>query len=56
MIRFTLVKIPTHQPIEHTESLRLIPNLWVYRPADAEETVQAWLAAMKRLNGRVQSS
>lgn len=42
---------PTHQPIEHTESLRLIPNLWVYRPADAEETVQAWLAAMKRLNG-----
>lgn len=32
---------PTHQPIEQTESLRLIPNLWVFRPADAEETVHA---------------
>lgn len=42
---------PTHQPVEQTESLRLIPNLWVFRPADAEETVHAWLAALKRLDG-----
>jgi len=42
---------PTHQPIEQTESLRLIPNLWVFRPADAEETVHAWIAALKRLDG-----
>jgi len=42
---------PTHQPIEHTESLRLIPNLAVYRPADAQETAYAWIAALKRLDG-----
>jgi len=42
---------PTHQPVEQTESLRLIPNLWVFRPADAEETVHAWLAALKRTDG-----
>lgn len=42
---------PTHQPIEHTESLRLIPNLNVYRPGDPEETVQAWLSAIKRTDG-----
>lgn len=42
---------PTHQPVEQTESLRLIPNLHVYRPGDPEETVQAWLDALKRLDG-----
>lgn len=42
---------PTHQPIEQTESLRLIPNLHVYRPADAEETAWSWVEAMKRKNG-----
>ena len=33
---------PTHQPVETTESLRLIPNLAVFRPADAEETAWSW--------------
>lgn len=33
---------PTHQPVEHAASLRAIPNLRVFRPADANETVQAW--------------
>ena len=33
---------PTHQPIEHVESLRLIPNLNVWRPCDAVETLVAW--------------
>ena len=33
---------PTHQPVEHVSSLRLIPNLWVWRPADATETAIAW--------------
>lgn len=42
---------PTHQPMEQTESLRLIPNLHVYRPADAEETAWSWVEAMKRKNG-----
>ena len=38
---------PTHQPIEHLTALRAIPNLSVIRPADANETAYAWLAAMK---------
>ena len=38
---------PTHQPIEHLTALRAIPNLSVIRPADANETTYAWLAAMK---------
>jgi len=42
---------PTHQPIEHTESLRLIPNLDVWRPADSAETVAAWAAALGRSGG-----
>ncbi len=42
---------PTHQPVETTESLRLIPNLSVFRPADAEETAWSWVEAMKRLDG-----
>jgi len=33
---------PTHQPVEHVESLRLIPNLNVWRPCDAVETLVAW--------------
>ncbi len=38
---------PTHQPIEHLTALRAIPNLSVIRPADANETAHAWLAAMR---------
>jgi transketolase len=37
---------PTHQPIEHLASLRAIPGLDVIRPADANETAQAWLQAL----------
>ena len=37
---------PTHQPVEHLASLRAIPNLTVIRPADANETVQAWRKAI----------
>jgi len=39
---------PTHQPIEHVASLRLIPNLAVIRPADANETSIAWREVIKR--------
>jgi transketolase len=42
---------PTHQPIEHASSLRLIPNLDVWRPADATETAVAWREAMRRVDG-----
>ncbi len=42
---------PTHQPVEHIPSLRLIPNLDVWRPADATETAIAWAAAVDRENG-----
>ena len=38
---------PTHQPIEHVASLRLIPGLQVLRPADGVETAMAWVAALK---------
>ncbi len=38
---------PTHQPIEHVASLRLIPNLQVWRPCDTVETAQAWRAALE---------
>ena len=38
---------PTHQPVEHIMSLRLIPNLTVIRPADANETAEAWRFAIK---------
>lgn len=37
---------PTHQPVEHLMSLRLIPNLHVFRPADFVETFEAWLCAL----------
>ncbi len=38
---------PTHQPVEHLASLRLIPNLLVLRPCDANETADAWCRAIK---------
>ena len=42
---------PTHQPIEHLASLRLIPNLDVWRPCDAVESAVAWAAALERRDG-----
>jgi transketolase len=42
---------PTHQPVEHLTSLRLIPNLHVYRPADAVETAECWALALERAEG-----
>ncbi|MDR1996092.1 transketolase [Azonexus sp.] len=42
---------PTHQPVEQIPSLRLIPNLDVWRPADATETAVAWMAAVERTDG-----
>ncbi len=42
---------PTHQPIEQLMSLRLIPNLVIIRPADANETAQAWRVAIARRDG-----
>ena len=42
---------PTHQPIEHASSLRLIPNLDVWRPCDTVETALAWKAALERTDG-----
>jgi transketolase len=44
---------PTHQPVEHYASLRAIPELWVIRPADANETAQAWRVALERTDGPV---
>ncbi|WP_315799522.1 transketolase [Bradyrhizobium sp. SZCCHNR1002] len=38
---------PTHQPVEHVPSLRAIPNLLVFRPADAVETAEAWDCALR---------
>jgi transketolase len=38
---------PTHQPVEHLASLRAIPNLLVFRPADAIETAEAWDCALQ---------
>jgi transketolase len=43
---------PTHQPVEHLASLRVIPGLTVIRPADANETSEAWRAALT-INGPV---
>ena len=42
---------PTHQPIEHVASLRMIPNLEVWRPADKTETAAAWADAIERREG-----
>ncbi|OWT61839.1 transketolase [Candidimonas nitroreducens] len=39
---------PTHQSVEHAASLRLIPNLHVWRPCDTTETAVAWAAALRR--------
>ena len=44
---------PTHQPVEHYASLRAIPELWVIRPADANETSKAWRVALEREDGPV---
>ena len=44
---------PTHQPVEHYAALRAIPHLWVMRPADANETAQAWKVALEREDGPV---
>ena len=38
---------PTHQPVEHLASLRAIPNLLVFRPADAVETAECWELALR---------
>ena len=42
---------PTHQSIEQLASLRAMPNLWVVRPADATETIEAWELALNRTAG-----
>jgi transketolase len=42
---------PTHQPVEHVPTLRLIPNLNVVRPADANEVPMAWRMALERTDG-----
>jgi len=41
---------PTHQPVEHLAALRAIPNLLVFRPADAVETAEAWDCALRAEN------
>ena len=42
---------PTHQPVEHVASLRAIPNLYVFRPADAIETAECWELSVERTTG-----
>ena len=42
---------PTHQPIEHAASLRLMPNMELWRPCDGAETAVAWAAALRRKDG-----
>jgi len=42
---------PTHQPVEHLANLRAVPNLEVIRPADTEETKEAWISALKKTDG-----
>jgi len=44
---------PTHQPVEHLAAVRAIPGLTVVRPADANETVQAWRSILQRNAGPV---
>ncbi|MCL4137277.1 UNVERIFIED_CONTAM: hypothetical protein GTU68_032600 [Idotea baltica] len=39
---------PTHQPVEHVQSLRLIPGVYVFRPADGEEVAMSYYAALKK--------
>ena len=42
---------PTHQPIEHLASLRAMPNVHVFRPADTMETAECWELAIRRADG-----
>ena len=42
---------PTHQPVEHLPSLRIIPNMTVWRPCDSTETAVAWADSIERRNG-----
>lgn len=42
---------PTHQPVEQTSTLRLIPNMNVWRPCDATESVASWKSAIERNDG-----
>ncbi len=42
---------PTHQPVEHVASLRAMPNMRVFRPADAVETAECWQIALERTKG-----
>jgi transketolase len=42
---------PTHQPVEQTATLRMIPNMHVWRPCDAVESAVAWKAAIERRDG-----
>jgi transketolase len=42
---------PTHQPVEHLMSLRVMPHLDVYRPADAIETAECWALALEKADG-----
>ena len=42
---------PTHQPVEHLAALRATPNVYVFRPADANETAYCWKAAIKKDDG-----
>jgi transketolase len=44
---------PTHQPVETYAALRAIPNLWFMRPADANETAEAWRVTLERTDGPV---
>jgi transketolase len=44
---------PTHQPIETLQAIRLIPNAWLLRPADANEVNEAWKLALERKDGPV---
>ncbi len=44
---------PTHQPVEHFAALRCMPNLLVFRPADANETAHAWKYALEHRDGPV---
>ena len=42
---------PTHQPVEHLASFRAMPNVHVFRPADAMETAECWELALRRADG-----
>jgi transketolase len=44
---------PTHQPVEHISAYRAMPNMTVIRPADANETVEAWRVALRKKSGPV---